>query len=86
MVLVITNSRKHSISKLMSQRIDPSSPAIHFVTKTDELPAPTNSPVPAVIIWQRGRVTPDGRQLRETAEYLFSTGALRPPLDKEYLP
>lgn len=87
MILVITNSRRFATDKLLSAYgLKPPFPGVRFIDRPDDLPLPftdPDGPTPALIIWQRGRLSGAAKQLRSLAEEAFKIGSFRDPTPQD---
>jgi len=71
-VIVITNSRKYAIRKLLAMRLGTPLTDIVFVTTPEALAeaASPEAPPLALMLWQRGRLSEAQRALRNLASEL----------------
>lgn len=92
MILVVTNSRRFAIEKLMARYgLRPPFPFVRFIESTDELLSATRNQqewdsLPGILIWQRGRMSSDAADLRAVAGTFFNSGSLRAPTQQELDP
>lgn len=88
MILVITNSRRFAVDKLMSTYgMKPPFKDVLIVDRVealaDYLITDDRRPIPGLLIWQRGRMSKAAEELRDYADDLFAAEILREATSKE---